>query len=342
MLLINKKLIGDVPDKPEEYQKGVEYLKRTYGKQIKFVRPGYPRKIKGIDSRGDETPNMKEPTPPMRIPLDAEVNTDRGMEFWSYTEGTPKLQPNNLYEPTGKRALQVTEDIVVSLESKPELAFFLYYKSPFLKGGMLKIDDPMAEAKERGDKIRNDIDLQFALYKGALADDAQLRVVAEGYGISKTDKKHPDATREELKGIVLKGELKKKSDPMSKGIQEFLSDVKVTDSIRLAHIIQRCGIDKDKIKWLPNGVYKIGERDLCKINVSDTSHRFEYLCNHLGNIANRPKLQDLLKDIVDKEYLEKLTDDKTFSWLARVSDLKADFKSKEEVRDLVFKHFLGE
>ncbi len=322
----------------EEYKKGIEFLKETYGEQLKLIRPGFPKKVKGFDHRGKEVNNLTEPITPMRVPLQARVQGKVGMEIWDYCKGAPKLMPNQLWEPTGKRGLFVDESIKLSLRKDADLAFFLYYKSPFLPSGLLKIDDPTAEARVEGDKARAELDLQTALY-GVLADEDQLRVVAQAYGILGTATKHPDALRKELKGMVLLDEKKKRTDPTAKGIKGFLEEMKVTDSVRLRSLVMTM-VENKRITWPGDGRYKIGEREICRIPSTELANRQNFLCNHLLNPANRTKLQELLRDVIDKEYLDKISDEKTFIWLARVMGLQYNFKSADEVRESVYAEFV--
>ena len=350
MLLINQRPleINAVKDEShpmhlhaKEYEKGLKYLRETYGNSIRFVRPKFPKKTKGIDSKGREVDNLLLPTPPMIIPLTAEVNGRTGLEIWSCALDNPKLLPNGLWELGGRRSIMIKDaNITVNLKSQAELAFFLYYKSPFYSSGQLKIDDPVAQAKLEGDKEREALELQTAIY-GVLADEAQLKVVAQSCGIAGVDKKHPDAIRKELKSVVMEGEKRKKKDPMAKGLKEFLDELKVTDAVRLRSAIKTAE-DNGKIVWSPDGRYKVGERELCKIPVSEIPRRFDFMCNHLGNVANRPKLQDLLRDIINKEYLDKIEDEKTFMWLARSMGLPVEFKKKEAIRESVYETFVTE
>jgi hypothetical protein len=322
-----------------EYDRGIKYLSKTYGDQIKFVRPGYPQKTDGYDAKGNPAPNMKLDTPPMLIPLKAKAIGKTGKEIWEVCDGT-ELLPNNLWKATGKRSKSISEQLVVNLRSEPELAFFLYYKSPAFASGLLKIDDPAADARMEGDRARAELDLQSALYQ-VLSDEEQLKVVAQAYGIAGTDKKHPDSIRKELRGVVLAGETKKKSDPSARGVKEFLDELKVTDSVRLRSLI-KVAEDNKQIVWNPNGKFMIGDREICKVPQADHHRKFDYLCQHLLNPANRPKLQDLLRDIVTKQYLDKTTDEKTFGWLGRMMEIQTAFKKAEELKELVYGVFVTE
>lgn len=347
MLLINKKQLElnalrddqhPLHSYAKEYNDGIALLKDTYGEQLKLVRPGFPKKVKGFDQRGKEVDNMTEPITPMRVPLQATVQGITGSEIWDYCKGAPRLMPNMLWEPTGKRGLFVAENIKISLNKDADLAFFMYYKSPFIKSGQLRIDDPTAEARIEGDKARAELDLQTALY-GVLADVDQLRVVAQAYGILGTATKHPDALRKELKNMVLLDEKKKRTNPTAKGIKGFLEEMRVTDSVRLRSLVMTM-VEGKKITWSGDGRYKIGERELCRVPGTELANRQNFLCNHLLNPANRSKLQELLRDVIDKEYLDKISDDKTFIWLARIMGLTYNFKSAADVRELVYAEFV--
>ena len=343
MLLINQKQLElNAKDNDQhpmhpyaiEYLKGIKHLEDTYGRDIQFIRPGFPRRVKGIDVRGNEVDNMADVSAPMLVPLQANVKGKLGMEIWAYCKGAPKLLPNNLWEATGKRSLMVEENITVSLKREPELAFFLYYKSPVFSAKLLQVNDPVAEAKEEGDKARAELDLQTALY-GTLGDEEQLRIVAQAYGIAGVEGKHPDKIRKELKTVVLNGDKRKRSDPTAKGIKDFLEEMKVTDSVRLRSLIMTM-VEAKKIEWPGDGRYKVGDRELCRVPQSELQTRHTFLCNHLLNPANRLKLQELLKDVVNKEYLDKITDEKTFIWLAKVLELPHNFKKKDEIRESVY------
>jgi hypothetical protein len=227
----------------------------------------------------------------------------------------------------------IGENYTVSLKTQPDLAFYLYYKSP-MYGTLLKVDDPSAKAREEGDKARADLELQTALY-GRLADETELRIICQSWGIRGADKKHPDVLRKELNGVVKNGDKLKKRDATARGTAELLADLKITDSVRLRSFVM-AAIDKEQVKWMPDGKYRIGERELCKVPVAEIKEKFTYLCNHLGNAANRDKLKEVIRDLADKEYLDGLTDDKQFFWLARMLELPIEFKKKEEIREIVY------
>ena len=320
-----------------EYHRGVERLKKDFGKSIKFVRPGYPKKSKGIDSRMREVNNLTEPTQPMIVPMNADIVGDAGKELWQYCSGRAKLLPNGLWEATGKRSKFITDSVIVDLEKDPELAFFLYYKSAIVKGGQLKVHDPDAEARAEGDKARMELDLQTALYS-TLSDETQLVNVALAYELD-TRNKHADTIRKDLRDKVLAGEVKKRSDPTARGVTEFLEDLKVTDSVRMRSLLQVATMEKKLV--CPLNIYRSGENEIARVPQYEMHRKQDWLAQHLLNPANRQKLQDLLKDVITKDYLDK-KDDKEYFWLARMMGVKVDFRSKEDIKEDVYKLFVQE
>jgi hypothetical protein len=338
MILVNKQQITDLPDKQKELEEGVKYLIKQFGESIKFVRSGYPRKIKGYDGRGRESGNLTEPTQPLIIPLKANIKSPRGSEVWEYTSGIPKLQDNRLWEAVGKRSIFVTDSISVSTKDDPELAFFLFYKSAIVKGGQLSVYDPDAEARAEGDKVRANMEIDIAIY-GTLDDEEQLRTVASAWGVAKVNDKHPDTIRKELKDSVFKGETRKRVDPLSRGVAEFKDDMKVTDATRLRIVINKA--KELGILQYTLGKFKVGDRIIMQVPTQDDYHSLEYFCNWIGRAENKTKLQDLLQDLISKEFLDSLKDPKNFAWIGRVMELKIAFKKPDEIRDIVYTHFVG-
>lgn len=345
MLLVNQKQLTKIALTDEndpvhpyavEYQRGVERLKKEYGDTITFVRPGYPKRTKGLNSRGREV-MLKEPTQPMIVPYNADVVGDLGKEYWQYCVGKAKPVAGGLWEPTGKRSRFVTNNVIVNIDDDPELAFFLYYKSAIVKGGQLKVYDPDAEARAEGDKARKELDLQTALYS-TLSDETQLVNVALAYEID-IRKKHPDTIRQALKDKVLAGEKKKKSDPTARGVTEFLEDLKVTDSVRMRSLLQFAVMENKLV--CPLNIYRSGENEIARVPQYEMHRKQDWLAQHLLNSANRQKLQDLLKDVVTKDYLDK-KDDKEYFWLARMMEVETNFKSKQEIKEKVYGIFVQE
>lgn len=356
MILVNGRQLDEAAFRNETHplhnyavqiRKGIEELKRKFGTSIRFKRPGYPRSTEGVDHRGNKVPHMAKPTPSLRLPLKARVLGELGEEIWEVCTGAEPLA-NNMWKATGSRHKGIEETLTLSLDKDAELAFFIYYKSSALnrkpgkeRKGILIIDDPNYIAKEEGDKARAELELQTALY-GVLADEDRLKVMAQAWGITKTESKHPDLIRKELKSAVQLGEKNKRSDPMAKGVKEFLEELKVTDAVRLRSLV-KFAEDVSVLRWeKERGKYFSGERIIAQISPSDQGHRFDYLCNHLSNPANRGKLQDLLRDVVDRDYLDKIKDEKTYGWLARMMDIKTGFKKPQDIKELVYSCFLGD
>lgn len=335
-----------------EYDKGMKDLRDKFGDKIVFYRTGYPRRCKGIDARNRPVENMAEPTPPLIIKFSARVYGDAGMEIWEYSPGQARPLPNGLWEATGKRSLFVTEILSVSIDKEQDFAFWLYYKSPYVsrkldrtgkpRKGRIYLHDPVTEARLKGDKKRAELDLNTAIYSIlGTGNEDQLRLVAQSFGIGEVDKKDPDQIRLELEAAVLANEQKKKTSPHSRGVKEFLDDVKITDATRIRGLINTAIEDK-VITWNPDGYFKIGDADICKVPPRDLERKQDFLCNFLLNPGNKKKLSDLLEAIITKEYLDKITDTKTFYWLARAIGISPGFKKGDALREEIYAHFVKE
>jgi len=349
MLLINKtKLEFNAKDNPSHpqykvakfYADSVKYLKDTYGKYIRFVDPKHPRYTEGVDSRGRKVPKMKEPDTMIRIPFESDYTDSSGdKQLWAYCQGSPVIHPNGQYELGKVRSMPFVGDKVISLETDPDLAFYLAYVSPFIKSKTIKIDNPAEDARKLGDKRREAAQRYVAVWN-MLTDENKLRTMASAYGVPNTDKKEPDSIRLELEKVLEHNDEKKRSNPSIKGTADFLSEMNVSDNILLRAFVQTA-IDDKKLKWNIDGKWKVGQKIILQVPITDIEKNFDYLCNYLGSSNNNDKLLDFLKDIINREYFEITKDPKVYNWLARVSGVSPAFKKYDEIRAKVQEAILG-
>ena len=135
------------------YDTTMKELRSKHRDYIRFIRPGYPKRCKGADSRGFELPSMMKPTEVLSIPLSANVYLEgtMGQNTWECCLDTPKLLPGNLWGLGRKRRIHIKDDYVVDLKKSPDLAFFLYKISPFIKKNIIRMEDPIFDDKAIGD-----------------------------------------------------------------------------------------------------------------------------------------------------------------------------------------------
>lgn len=322
------------------YVRSVKYLKETYGKTIRFKDPKQPRYCKGVDSKNRDVARMKEPDTMIKIPLETDFTTEDGeKQIWAYCEGAPVIHPNGQYDLGRKRSLTIQGDKVVSMGRDPDLAFYLAYVSPFVRRKVLKIEDPVADAKKTGDKKRETVKRQTAIWN-MLTDDDKLRTMASAYGVSGANTKEPDVIRIELENILEVNDDRKKRDPSIRGTDDFLAEMNVNDNILLRGLVQRT-IDDKLLSWNADGKWRVGQKIIYHVSMPDLERKFDVLCNYLGQSNNNDKLVDFLGDIVSKEYLDSVKDPRVFDWLAKVKDIKVAFKRKDEIKTLVIQSFLG-
>jgi hypothetical protein len=349
MLLINKKPleVGAALDnekhplhrQAKEYSDGLNRLKQMYpdGK-LTLLKTGFPKYVDGIDSQGKEVRNMPEPAIPYYYPLSTNHTSTRGKEIWACCMGDPKILPGDLWDLGNKRSWSIYNQLVIDINDDPDFAYYVYYISRAVKGGHIKVADPKADVKAKADKKRESLERETAIWH-SLSDEVQLRKIAQAYGVSSVDSKEPDAIRFELETVLKNNDLAKKKDPSYKGTKEFLEDMKITDYVRLSAFL-RHWMDESKITYSPDGRYKIGDKAIAHVPTDQITKKFPYLCNYFAAPNNRDKLASLMKDLINKEYLDSLSDPKDFRWIAGVMELTGYYNKKaEEIREMVFKEF---
>jgi hypothetical protein len=320
-----------------EYTAGMAELRQKFGKVIKFVRPGYPRTNIGTDSRGREA-HMLEPTPPAMFPLEKEhAHPLRGKEIWSCCLNMPKLLPNGLWSIGNKKSIKITEFLNVDLDRQPDLAYYLYYIANFERGGRLKVDDPKADIKAKADKKMREVERTTAIWQ-MLDDEHKLRTMAAAYGVPNSGTKEPDQLKFDLEAQLEINDNRKRQDPLIKGTREFLEEMKVTDNVRLRAFIKNLE-DTKKLIYKPDGRYHLGDKTLLQVPFESIKDTFGYICSYYNVPNNAEKLQDLMRDVVNKEYLDNIKDEKDFTWLAKVMGINTPFKKKEELRSMVYDAF---
>jgi len=329
----------------KEYTEGLKELRRKYPEgKIKLLRVGYPKLIDSyIDGKGKEFRDVPEDIPPMRFSLRANVtHPQRGKEYWGVCLGAPHPMGDGLWDIGGKldtKTKQIQHGLTVDLMTEPDLAFFLYYKSPQVRKGHWKVDDPKADIRAKGDLEREQLETKTAIWQ-TLQDENQLRTLAASYGIDKVATKEPDAIRFELEALLIRNNDMKKRDPSYKGTKEFLEDLKINDYVRLSAFV-RHWMDEGMIRYNPDGRYKIGDKIIAHVPQSEISKKFAWLCNYFAAPNNLDKLQELMRDLINKEYLDLLTDPKDFRWLAGVMKVEGYYnKPPEQVKEMVYNTFV--
>lgn len=349
MLLVNqgKLEIGAAANEPSHplheqakfYLKSTEYLRETYGKYMHFIDKKQPRYCKGADSRGNDIPKIKEPDTLLYVPLQTYyTDKKRGKELWSCCLSNPVLLPNGLWDLGRNRTLPIKGNLVVNLETDMDLAFYLSYISRFVSKKLLKIDNPAEDAKKEGDRKREQIKRQTAIWN--MLDDDKLRMMASAYGVTQTATKTPDRIRLELEKLLILADQQKKGNPAIKGTDDFLDEMKVTDGLLLRAFVQTA-IDEKKVIYKPDGKWRVGDKIIMMVSQDDVQKKrmFDALCNWLNSPNNKEKLLEFLTDLMSKEYLETIRDPKFFEWLAKVIGLKTAFQKKSALRKAVFEYF---
>lgn len=319
-----------------EYTDGINKLREEHGQKIRFIRPGFPKKSKGIDSRGRET-MMLEPATPALFPLEkVYVHNERGEEIWSCCLQTPVYLPNGLWSIGKKKSIKIDEYVIVDLSRQPDLAYYLAYIAKFERKGLLKIDDPMAEIRERDAEERRMVEVKSAIYQ-MLDKEDDLRKIAAAYGVSGAYTNDPAKIRLDLVAQLEINDTKrnKQKDMTIRGTREFLEDLKVSDNVRLRAFVKRM-IDNKTITYKPDGRFRIGDKPITQVPHSEIGRRDDWLCGFYAMPNNKDHLQELMRDVIDKKFLDGITDEKDLTWIAKVFDVNTVAKKKEDIKSSVY------
>jgi len=114
--------------------------------------------------------------------------------------------------------------------------------------------------------------------------------------------------------------------------------MKVTDNVRLRSFLKTLEDDK-KLIYKPDGRWHLGEKTLLQVPYENIKDAFGYMCSYYNVPNNADKLKDLMHDVVNKEYLDNIKDEKDFTWLAKVMGITSAFKKKEKIRSMVYDAF---
>lgn len=320
-------------DFAKEYNDTLIYLNDHYKNgYIRFKRPGFPKHTKGSDDRGNEIPKMALPTPPMRIPLQANVAMGKlGKHLWMCCQDSPNILPNGLWDMGRTRALTIKNDLLININEDPDLAFFLYKISPFVRKKQLKVADPIADDSELGEVERELTERKYAVWN-MLSDEGKLKRMARAYGVTTVDTKQPNAIRKELEKILEENDKLRRQNPAVKGTKEFLEEMNVTDGLLLRSFVQKV-IDEKKLTWNADGRWKIGNKIVIQVPHNELPRKNDYLCNYLMAGNNSEKLQDFMRDFVDREYLDTIVDKKEWVWLAKIAGVPHQFKKPVEIQE---------
>ena len=327
----------------KEYNDTIAYLHDTYKNgYIRFKRQNAVKYTKGADDRGNEIPKMAEPVKPWRIPLQAyAVTGNKGKHLWACCMGAPEPKENGLWDMGTIKSMSVKEDILVNINENPDLAFFLYKISPFVRRRLITVVDPKLDDETLGTAERELTERKYAVWN-MLADEAKLKTMARAYGMNAVDSKQPNAIRKDLEKLLETNDKLKRQNPAVKGTKEFIEEMKVTDGLLLRNFMQKA-IDDKKLTWKGDGRWKIGEKIVCQVPSQETLRRNDYLCNWLMAGNNTDKLKEFIVDLVDKDYLDTIPDTKDgrkeWEWFAKVSGENPAFKKTGEIKDFVYKTF---
>ena len=321
----------------KEYEDGLAALRRKFPKEIVFRKRGFPRSAPGIYK--DKEVMLAEETPIDKYPLKSEFSHPvRGKEIWACCLDTPKVLPGNLWDLGNKRTFDVGDSITVNTQTQPDFAYFLYYISKAVSGGTLYVYDPEGETRAKADDERAALDRKFAVWK-QLDDDKTLRM-AQWLGIPDADNQTADALKFEIEARLIENDKKAERDPSVRGTtKEFMNEMKPSDGARV-RIFLRDALDNALVTWTPDGNYRVGDKVLIHIAKQDLERKFDKLCDFMSAAAHVEDLRNLMRDVMTKEYLDKLKDTADLRWIGKVMEIDGYYnKPEEQVKQAIYETF---
>jgi hypothetical protein len=258
------------------------------------------------------------------------LDDETGKHRWMCCLDPPQVLPNGLWDMGRKRTMTVKEDILVNINEQPDLAFFLFKITRFVKRRLITVVDPKADDATLGEAERILTKRKYAIWN-MLTDEFKLKTMARAYGVNSVDDKQPNAIRKELETLLETNDKLKRQNPAVKGTDEFLEEMKVTDGVLLRAFVQKA-IDDKKLAYSLDGRWKIGQKVIVQVPATELTRKNDYLCNYLMAGNNAEKLQEFIRDLINKEYLEGITDKNEWTWLAKIANVPHQFKKLEEVK----------
>lgn len=330
MLLINWEVFTSDPNKFDKelidnYENTTKYLKKHYGSGIRFVNTHVADDLKG------------QPFPPCTIPL---VARD-GLTEWAYTENSGNIRRTKDGHMTLTRKSKIMKqgELNVDLNKDIDLAYFIYEKSPMFKKGIIKIDDVREKEEEKVRKERDAIRLKNAIYGEAspLTSEPMLRQVCHSLGIAGADKDPENRLRIKLENYI-EGE-NKKHDVHAMTTANFLELINMGDEVHKRGIVGKA-VSRNVLDYTKmNGwIWGTSRTTLVRVPDSRYADRFAYLCEYLGNEANKEAWDALMKTLAEQGYFEDEQPYEELKWLAKMYGIGISQTKKTELAGKIRDH----
>lgn len=323
MLILNNELFDPNVKKDhkfyetaQKYKTEVEGLRKKHGNRIVFKRTReHPMTENGI----------RLPMPPMTLPLRGSRGGVSGEpENWMYSESIPNKK-DGVYQ-LRKGSLMVTDELIVDMNKKPDLAWFIVYICP-LYGKEIEIHDRKIIMREKAAERRRRVRLENALYgESPLSDSGILKSVAEAWGLNAF---HKDANelRFELEALLKRRDEEKKKDPSVRGTDDFLKDIKnVGEKVFKKSFLQK-GFNAGILKREKSGdiVMTGTEEKLFFVPPEKANDWFNYFAEKA--IADETLWKRLVMSNINNGYIDDASSTEQLAWLFKFAGKKPEKKT---------------
>lgn len=354
MLYVNSKFVeldkeGIDPKEPKDlYEKVI----LDYRKKLSEYKQRFGRYVTVKDRREPKLniTGLLEPVPNAAIPLRLALVGENGREEWVYTEVTPQLKEGVLHLDTNSRIIYYGE-LRIDLQENPDLAYFLLEKHPMFKKGRYYVEDFAADERKKAEGRRNETKLFEVIYGGQARlnmDLAYLRLIAKRWGISSADTQSKDFLQNNLYDRVKTAEEKKRKSKAGRGIDEFINDVRASDSNEQLQVAGhvRDAMDKNILTFdVGDKTWKINYGDgtfynVLSVSAQDLPQKEEAVILYLQEDNSiYSKLMSAMgadkgqvTDVINPSVVRETEDYSVLRAYAKSLDIIAYQKSKEDLR----------
>lgn len=208
----------------------------------------------------------------------------------------PEIKDGIVIPETRQKIIQYGE-LIIDLDTDPDFAYFLIEKHGMIKSGKYNILDHETDERLKAEHRRKETLLNSVIY----GDNAKLnidvdflRLIAKRWGIGNADKQGKDTLQNQLFDMVQSAEKQKKSKQAGRGIDDFVKDVRGSDTseaLKVASLV-RDAIDAKIVifdpinrKWIID--YKDGNfKNIMTVSIDDTDQKDEVLILYLQSDNN--------------------------------------------------------
>ena len=228
------------------------------------IKEGTPQWEKFADFKKNVLPNLKNPvifknTDPIKfndnglpeplrghsLPLQYNIGGEFGSEDWRYCKRAPRKEGNGKLKYFDQSRI-LKQYWSFDKAREPDAIFFLMEIAPFLKKGIMILEDKQRDARREISKEAGELDVKFMIISEhspisveSTGSEDLLRMVSAAWGIA--DAESPDKSIEEIKLALIAAvnSSEKNKNVTKRGYAEFLKEINSKELLVLRANLQK-------------------------------------------------------------------------------------------------------